>query len=312
MFARSTVPTRRRIVVALAVATITALVFLVVSFGQPPPSAEAKDPRSRPAVKARVKSGSKAVPTARQILGPSFTVPIAQEPPAKLVIDPPLADELARGVAVLQYRAENLRILPVFGPAALAVSPRIGHLHVTLDDAPWHWVHTSGQELIVAGLPVGPHKILVELADVNHKVLAHSVVKFEVPERPRTQTDPKAGSKDSAPSSPRQVAKQPSAKIIIDPPQPDRLARGVVFIQYRTENLQIAPVFGSAALAIAPRLGHLHVTVDDAPWHWADASGGPVIVAGLPAGPHQILIELADANHKVLAQSVVKFEMPRP
>jgi hypothetical protein len=53
------------------------------------------------------------------------------------------------------------------------------------------------------------------------------------------------------------------------------------------------------------------VTVDDAPWHWADASGGPLIVSDLPPGPHKILIELADANHKVLAQEVVKFEVPR-
>jgi hypothetical protein len=191
----------------------------------------------------------------------------------------------------------------VFGPDALAVSPRIGHLHVTLDDAPWVWAHTSGEEVIVAGLPPGPHKILIELVNANHKPLAQGVVKFEVPKRARTQPDPKAAV--AAPP-----AQQPPAKIIVDPPQPDRLARGVVFIQYRTENLQIAPVFGPAALAVSPRMGHLHVTVDDAPWHWADASGGPVIVSGLPRGPHKIMIELADANHQPLDQSVVKFEVP--
>jgi len=69
----------------------------------------------------------------------------------------------------------------VFGPEALAVSPRIGHLHVTLDDAPWHWADTSGHPLIVADLPAGPHKILIELADANHQQLARSVVEFEVP-----------------------------------------------------------------------------------------------------------------------------------
>jgi len=45
-----------------------------------------------------------------------------------------------------------------------------------------------------------------------------------------------------------------SAKLIVDGPQPDRLSRGVAFIQYRTENAQIAPVFGPAALDIAPRI----------------------------------------------------------
>jgi len=44
---------------------------------------------------------------------------------------------LAQGRVVIQYRAENLRIVPVFGPAALNVLPRIGHIHVTVDDAPW-------------------------------------------------------------------------------------------------------------------------------------------------------------------------------
>ena len=52
---------------------------------------------------------------------------------------------------------------------------------MTLDDAPWHWAHTSNDPLIVADLPPGPHKILIELADANHKVLAKEVVRFEVP-----------------------------------------------------------------------------------------------------------------------------------
>jgi hypothetical protein len=73
--------------------------------------------------------------------------------------------------------------VPVFGPAAAAVSPRIGHLHLTLDDASWHWGHTSNDPVIVAVLPPGPHKILFELADANHKVLAQEVLKFEVPQR---------------------------------------------------------------------------------------------------------------------------------
>ena len=88
---------------------------------------------------------------------------------------------MAKGVAIIQFRTENLQIVPVFGPAAATVSPRIGHLHVTLDDAPWHWGHTSNDPVIVAPLPPGPHNILIELADADHKVLAKEVVKFEVP-----------------------------------------------------------------------------------------------------------------------------------
>ena len=244
------------------------------------------------------------VPTAREIVGPAAVVPLVEQAPANIIIDPPLPGQLANGLVVIQYRTENLRILPVFGLSAAAVLPRIGHLHVTLDDAPWHWVHTSAEELIVNGLPPGPHKILIELANANHAPLAQGVVEFEVPQRSHVRE--KLGAAHVVPS-----AEQPPAKIIIDPPQPDRLARGVVFIQYRTENLQILPVFGPAALAVAPRIGHIHVTLNDAPWRWADASGGPLIVSDLAPGPHKIQIELASANHEPLAQSVVEFEVPR-
>jgi hypothetical protein len=34
-------------------------------------------------------------------------------------------------------RVENLRTLPVLGAAARNVSPRVGHVHVTVDDLPW-------------------------------------------------------------------------------------------------------------------------------------------------------------------------------
>ena len=52
------------------------------------------------------------------------------------------------------YRAENLRIVPVFGPKALDVSPRIGHIHVTVDDAPWHWADASGEQLIIVNFVI--------------------------------------------------------------------------------------------------------------------------------------------------------------
>jgi len=48
-------------------------------------------------------------------------VPLAGEPPPKIVIDPPLAGALAHGRVVIEYRAEKLRIVPVSGPKALAV-----------------------------------------------------------------------------------------------------------------------------------------------------------------------------------------------
>jgi hypothetical protein len=76
-------------------------------------------------------AASAAAQTAREVLGAAALLPLQNEPPAKIIVDPPLAQALSIGVVVIQYRTENLHIVPVFGPAALAVSPRVGHVHVT-------------------------------------------------------------------------------------------------------------------------------------------------------------------------------------
>jgi len=81
-------------------------------------------------------------------------------------------------------------------------------------------------------------------------------------------------------------------------------------IPYCAENMRIAPVFGSGALAVS-RVGHIHVTVDEAPWHWADASGNPLILRGLPPGPHKVLIELVDPNHQPVDKGTVTFDIPK-
>jgi hypothetical protein len=119
--------------------------------------------------------------SARDIRGPAPVVPLASEPPARLIVDPPIPEALAKGRVFIQYRAENMRIVQVFGPAAVAVSPRIGHIHVTMDDLPWHWADASGEQLIIVGLPVGPHKVLIELVNANHQTVDQAVVDFVVP-----------------------------------------------------------------------------------------------------------------------------------
>jgi hypothetical protein len=104
---------------------------------------------------------------------------------------------------------------------------------------------------------------------------------------------------------------QPAAKLVVDAPLPEPLSRGVVFINYRTENLQVVPVFGQNALDVSPRIGHLHVAVDGASWIWAETSGGPIIIAGLPQGPHKVEITPVNANHQPLDRSVVvEFVIP--
>jgi hypothetical protein len=126
-------------------------------------------------------ASSSIAQTARDIRGPAAVVPLATEPPPRIVIDAPFADWLAQGRVVIQFRTENLRIVPVFGPNALDVSPRIGHIHVTVDDAPWRWADASGEPLIINCLPPGPRKVLIELVDANHQTLDKGVVTFVVP-----------------------------------------------------------------------------------------------------------------------------------
>ena len=39
-------------------------------------------------------------------------------------------------------------------------------------------------------------------------------------------------------------------------------------------------------------------------------AGEPIIITRLPAGPHEVLIELVNANHQTLDQGVVNFVIP--
>jgi hypothetical protein len=127
--------------------------------------------------------------SAKEVHGASPYVAIENEPPPKLIVDPtPLAAGLAHGIVWFQYRVENVHIVPVFGAGALNVSPRIGHLHIHVDDVPWGWVEASDNNTVsVAGLPPGQHKMLFELVDPEHHVFAgcaecRQTVTFTVPE----------------------------------------------------------------------------------------------------------------------------------
>ena len=120
--------------------------------------------------------------SAREIRGHTPYGPIENEPAARLIVDPPLPGPLARGLVQIQYRVENIRIVPVFGAAALDISPRIGHLHIKVDDLPWHWADASDSNTVdVVGLPPGPHKLLIQLVNANHQPLVAETVHFTIP-----------------------------------------------------------------------------------------------------------------------------------
>ena len=129
-------------------------------------------------------AGPASAQTAREIRGPSPYEQLANQPAPRLIVDPPLAETLKIGVFQAQYRVENMRIVPVFGPAAMNVSPRIGHLHVIVDDLPWWWADASDNNTVdVAGLPPGKHKVTIQLVNANHEVIQDQtkVLEFTVP-----------------------------------------------------------------------------------------------------------------------------------
>jgi Family of unknown function (DUF6130) len=128
--------------------------------------------------------GKTAAPSAKEVRGASPYLEIKNEPAPKLIVDPPLPDLLDQGVIWIQWRAENVHIVPVFGKGAVNASPRVGHLHVHVDDLPWWWADASDINTIdLAGMPPGPHKILIELVNANHEVFPgqSKTVTFTVP-----------------------------------------------------------------------------------------------------------------------------------
>ena len=130
-------------------------------------------------------SGADASPrSAKEVRGATLYTTVQNEPPAKLIVDAPLPDLLDKGIIWIQYRTENVRIIPVFGKEALDVSPRIGHLHIHVDDMPWLCADASDLNTIdIALMPPGEHKVLIELADANHQVFPGQAktVTFTVP-----------------------------------------------------------------------------------------------------------------------------------
>ena len=69
----------------------------------------------------------------------------------------------------------------MFGSGALDVSPRIGHLHITVRRRSVALRRRERETVILVGLPPGPHRVLFDLADPAHKVITSQTVAFTVP-----------------------------------------------------------------------------------------------------------------------------------
>jgi hypothetical protein len=115
----------------------------------------------------------------------SKVVDFDHEPAPVLSVQPPLPAQLAQGVVFIPYRLENLRILPVGGASAKEISPRVGHLHLTLDDLPWQWADYGGSDtIILVGLPPGAHKLRIEVVNPEGQPYTAKSVAFAVPAQP--------------------------------------------------------------------------------------------------------------------------------
>ena len=128
--------------------------------------------------------------SAKEIRGASPYVEVTNEPAPKLIVDAPLPDGLAKGIFWAQFRVENIRIVPVFGKGAAQTSPRVGHLHIQVDDLPWWWADASDNNTIdIAGFAPGQHKVKIQLVGADHNVIAGQVqtLKFTVPEYDRAK-----------------------------------------------------------------------------------------------------------------------------
>jgi len=171
MFAGFTLLTQRSIFTSLAIAGAIGLALVAGVVAATAPTSG--------------RAAEEAVPqSAKAVRGATPYAPIADEPAPKLIVDPPLPDPLAQGVVWIQWRVENVRILPVFGKGALNVSPRVGHLHIHVDDLPWWWADASDNNTIdLAGMPPGEHKVLIELVNADHQVFPGQAktVTFTVP-----------------------------------------------------------------------------------------------------------------------------------
>ena len=130
-----------------------------------------------------------AVATTAVLIGAAFAqsavFDVQNEPAVNLTILPPIPGPLAQGLVFIPYRLENLRIVPVGGAAARDISPRVRHLHVTLDDLPWQWAdYGVSNTIILVGLPRGEHKVRIEAVDPEGKPFIARTITFTVPANP--------------------------------------------------------------------------------------------------------------------------------
>ncbi len=65
------------------------------------------------------------------------------------------------------------------------MSPRAGHLHITVNDLPWSWEdYGQSNAIILVRLQRGPHMVLIEVVDPEGAVFVKQTVSFDAPGKP--------------------------------------------------------------------------------------------------------------------------------
>jgi hypothetical protein len=112
------------------------------------------------AAASRPATGADAEPApqrAKAVRGASPDIDSKDEPAPKLLVAVPLPEGRAIGVVWMQYRVENVRIVPVFGEGAATVSPRVRYLPITVDDLPW-WLALNWPRPTTTSSPDSPRR----------------------------------------------------------------------------------------------------------------------------------------------------------
>lgn len=50
----------------------------------------------------------------------------------------------------------------------MAMNAKDGHVHVTVDNMPWYWVHSNTDPVVIVGLKPGLHTVKLDLVTPNH------------------------------------------------------------------------------------------------------------------------------------------------
>jgi hypothetical protein len=119
---------------------------------------------------------------------------------------------------------------------------------------------------------------------------------------------------DASPNAGASSQAEATPKLTLMPPRADVLKDGFVYLPFKVENMTILPLYteihGADVTKLHPKIGHLHVMVDNSGWSWIHALTDPIYFGPLSKGSHTISIELVDAAHAVIEVQSIKVVVP--